>query len=590
MGGLWDVRCPGLRRWHPRRLGLARAVTISTFLRRTLTAFVIVVSLGDLASLVRTLKYFANTGSNVYVLNEVLAPAAGRVPDATFLPQYVALYGWALVPLRHLITPWAFANLAVVLLSCLSVLAVVLGVLIAGRALPSGSLWLAVGLVVPLTSVTVAHGAAFGSSIGSDLQELPVRLFGAMFFSWIGLGELARLRNGAARPKSMCILGLLGGLIAWNSQDLGIAVVVAYTAVLFGAAPLRQGGRTILLWISGLVLGFAAYPLLTLLGGSPVKLEYFALFSRTYEAGFGEALVQVPGPVLVVLPLLLASTAVGWCLLLCQRQQPLCGSSRDHAVPTLALVGTWSTIGFLYYLNRSYASGQLQLLLMPCGVCLAGLVSLCAEAGKMSPGGHRWGWRRLMPDDLRASLLPISLLVSLAFATILQSPRPRQTIENITRPPASAGFLSQVTALGSVQTAQAYVRRQGGSLGYFGENGSYITLVTGVPTLLLADTPVLAESSPVLRKDTCSYLRAHATRWLVSSQAAHRYFGSRNLRSLSTGHLARNAYWQPFGPSVTSTGVIASHQCEASDSGTHAVLTPRSAFGPALDGCAGLIC
>jgi len=499
----------------------------SRALRRTLTAGVIFVCLGDLASLVRTLNYFAETSGNVYVLNEILAPAAGRVPDATFLPQYVALYGWALVPLKHLLTPWALANLAVVLLSCLSVLAVALAVLIARRALPRGPLWLAAGLVVPLTSVTVLHGAALGSSIGSYLQELPVRLFSAMLFSWIGLGELVRFRNGAARPKVMCLLGVLGGLIAWNSQDLGIAVVVAYTAVLLGAVPLRQGRGTILLWVGGLVLGFALYPLLTLLGGSPVKLQYFALLSRTYEGGLGAALVQVPGPVLVVLPLLLASTAVGWCVLLCQRKRPpLCGPSGDYAVLTLALVGTWSTVGFLYYLNRSYASGQLQLLLMPCGVCLAGLVSLCLEARTMSPAGHRSAWRRIIPDEVRTSLLPISLLVSLAFATVLQSPGPRRTIENITRPPASAGFWAQLTTLDSVRTAQAYVHRQGGSLGYFGENGSYITLVTGVPTLLLTDTSSLAGSSPVLREDTCKYLQDHETRWLVSSETARLYFGS----------------------------------------------------------------
>jgi hypothetical protein len=232
---------------------------------------------------------------------------------------------------------------------------------------------------------------------------------------------------------------------------------------------------------------------------------------------------------------------------LCQRRGPqLDRSSGDYVVPTLALVGTWSTMGFLYYLNRSYASGQLQVLLMPCGVCLAGLLSLCAEARRMPADGHRWGWRRLVPDGLRTSLLPISLLVSLAFASVLQSPSPGRAVESIASPPVSAGFLAQLTTLESVRTAQAYVRRHGGSLGYFGENGSYITLVTGVPTLLLTDTPVLAASSSVLREDTCTYLRDHATRWLVSSQAGHLYFGTRicdlyrpaNVRGLPTGSLS----------------------------------------------------
>ena len=384
-----------------------------------------------------------------------------------------------------------------------------------------------------MTSITVLHGTAstsvsgpLASSIGSILQELSVRLFPAMTFSWFSLAELNRVRNGAVRARSLCALGLLGGVIAWNSQDLGIAVVVSFTLVLFGAVPLTKLRQPMQLWLSGLAGGFAAYPLLALLSGNPVNLGYFALLSRVYENGFGASLIQVPGPVLVVLPLLLASAGVGWCLLWRQRTRGAVDESRqDYAVLTLALVGTWGLVGFIYYLNRSYASGQLQVLLMPLGVCLAALVSICFEARRGSArGGHR-GWRRVVPTKMSMSIVPLTLAASLALAAILQSPNPRLALQDLLHPPAASGFSTQLDdLLGTVRAAHAYVRHRGGSLGYFGEDGNFITMVTGVQTRLLTDSPALAAASRIVKHDSCVFLRHEPTRWLVTSPSTSHFF------------------------------------------------------------------
>ena len=87
--------------------------------------------MNDLVSLIRTLSDFTYAVVNVAVLNEMLAPSAGRVPDANFVPTYVTLYGWVLVPLRHFMSPWSLAQSAMILASALGVLAVVFGVYIA---------------------------------------------------------------------------------------------------------------------------------------------------------------------------------------------------------------------------------------------------------------------------------------------------------------------------------------------------------------------------------------------------------------------------------------------------------------------------
>ena len=70
------------------------------------------------------------------------------------------------------------------------------------------------------------------------------------------------------------------------------------------------------------------------------------------------------------------------------RAQPDPGLN-DRAILTLALVGTWSVAGFLYYLNRSFAAEQLQTLLMPCGVCVVALLSLARDTRARLPRENR---------------------------------------------------------------------------------------------------------------------------------------------------------------------------------------------------------
>ena len=481
-------------------------------LRSVLNVAVAVLAACDLLSLFRTLHFMADVGNNTFLLNEMLAPAAGRTPDGNFVSSYVTLYGWFLVPFHHFLAPVHLAELAMIVLSVLGVLSVVIAVVIAYRSMSSPSFWIAAGLVVPLTTVTVLHFGATDSSIGSFFQELPYRMFPAMLVSLIGLEELVRLRQGITRSWHLPAVGALAGLFLWNTQDFGLAVIVAYSIVLAVALPRR---RQILSWFGGMLGGFALYPLLSLLTDAPVKLTYFAFFARTFAGGLLAAPIQVPGPVLVVLPLLLSSTAVGWSLL--WRQRRLADSVPavfDRTVLTLALIGTWSMLGFVYYLNRSYASGQLQIFLMPCGVCLVALVSLA--------GRERKQLLRSRPNSrqsLRVSmcLFPVALLVAMGFGALLQSPNPVQTVRYLTKPSPNYGFESNLIPQNTIQAAEAFAASRGGSLGYFGASSNFVQLATGLPSLLLYDDPGQFADSPTVRRDGCLYLRQHSTKFLLIS-------------------------------------------------------------------------
>ncbi len=465
----------------------------------------------DVLSLFRDLSDFVNKYDNRFVLNEVLAPAAGRVPGATFVPQYTNLYGWFILPFRHLLSPTGLANMATIVVSGLGICAVVLAVVIARHTLPERSLWLALGLTAPLAAVTTLHGALNGS-IASNLQELAIRIFPSMLFSLIAIGAMVALLHHSVPKASLVVLGVLAGLMVWNSQDFGIVVPVAFVVVL---QIVTWGGprkSATILWVCGLVPGFLLYPLWTVSLGHPVQLRELALTVTSFGSGAAAVPIQLEGPVLFVVPVILGSAGVGICLLwrAVARTAELSRSQR-YAIVTLAFVGLWTTLSLPYYVNESFATGQLQTFLLPLGVCLCALLSLGHAAIPQKKKGDGWDLR----TSLNLWLLPLTLPIAVGLGAILQTPYPSTTLHALINPPASYGFLGTVSS-GEISIAKAYVRSHGGgAVGYFGPNANYVELAYGLRPRILYDDPSDIYLSPAAHELGCHYLRDHPTPWLV---------------------------------------------------------------------------
>lgn len=493
----------------------------SPLLASSLAAVALALAASDAVSLVRDLGDFANAYNNDFVLNEVLAPAAGRVPDATFVPQYTTLYGWIVFPFRHLLSATALANLATILLSCLGIAALVLGAIIARRTVPGRSLWLAVGATVPLAVVTAHHGE-LSSSIGSLLQELPVRMFPALLYVLFAVRSLVALLRQSVRRTSLVVLGVAAGVIAWNSQDFGVALALAYGIVLQFAGRGVARRRATRLWLTGLVSGLALYPFLAFATGHALKVSYLGVAPRSFAGGFGSLPMQIPGPVMLVFPVLLASACMGlsrlWIGPETLARRP---SHQQDALVTLALVGVWSVGCFPYYLNLSSASGQLQTFLLPFGICAVALFGLSRPppSGGTAPrllrraGGVLWR-------------LPIVIPVAVGLAAVLQTPSPSAAIDQLAHPPAAVGFLTTLYD-GEVSRAERYVHTHGGgTLGYFGPNANFLRLLVGVKPRILYDDPADFALSRTARRLGCQFMRRHPTTWLVLGPLSDQYVGA----------------------------------------------------------------
>ena len=183
----------------------------------------------------------------------------------------------------------------------------------------------------------------------------------------------------------------------------------------------------------------------------------------------------------------------------------------DRAVLTLALVGTWAVGGFVYYVNRSFAAEQMQTLLLPFAVCIVALLSLARDARVHVPLGNG---SRAEPLRRQLAFFPIALLAALGLMSILQSPNPITTTKNLRA--GHNSFYSTLIPMRAIRTAEGFVRiHGGGSIGYFGGNGSYVHLLTGLPNPLLYDDPSQLDYSDSLHDVGCRYLEAHATTWLI---------------------------------------------------------------------------
>jgi hypothetical protein len=482
----------------------------------------------DVLGAIRTIDFMPFVSNNVNEINDVLGPAAGMAPDSTYIPQYAALYGWLFFPLKTLLSPVALVSAICIFFTLLDVATVFLAVRIVKRVLGIKGYLLALALVVPITYVT-SHQLGDTSSIASLFQELPIRLFSGFVIISIGLADLVLLYRGTVRLGHVLLIGMACGIVTWNSQDFGLAATVVYgMMILFGArAPARK--RAIGAWLAGLIIGVAAYPLFLLSIGSPLNLGFVATFIKLFGSGLGSAPMQVPGPVLVVMPIIVCSAAAGWALMRSRRREGAPSDALlDQATITLTFMGTWSVLGLLYYINRAYAEGQLQTMLLLCAVCIGALLSIAIHTSEV-----RVLWQQklaLTRTQLlgKTKLIPLGVIVSLCFSSVILTADPVVAARALLNPPPMSGFLTYdlPEVMSAVRAAQGYTADKPGKLTYLGESFNYVSLKTRVPSsaVLFPFPPNVLVGSMV--QIECAYLQDHHSRWMVLSFTGLVAFGT----------------------------------------------------------------
>jgi hypothetical protein len=447
-----------------------------------------------------------------YVINEIIAPLNGYWPYSDFIPQYQTFYGFFLKPLAGSMNASQISDVIYLALTFITYLTIALGVFMAWLALNRRSWVLAVGLVVPFTALTqFPTREGYLGSIASLLSGLSIRVFPGLLLLMVTIYVLNSNRGQTTSKRyfSLAIVGIFSGLVAWQSQDFGLAATITTLLIVaFASSPKLIEFKSLAAIMAGLIPGFLIYPIAGAVSGHPINFDYFLFFARQFGSGFGAERMRTPGPVLVILPLIVL-LVVAHAITLHKSKNALEANGELFNSSLIGLTfSIWSFAGFTYYLNRSYASGQMQILFLTIAISLAALVGVVIKAldGDLPKGFLLSKTNRNTKNF--AWLLTLATIFSIPFSTLVLTPNPAVELARINEG-ASTPRWPKATILASVEdarTASKFAKANGLKLGFFGASAAYVEKETGVQSLSILNSPFDLGMSQQTIQVSCEYI------------------------------------------------------------------------------------
>lgn len=456
-----------------------------------------------------------------YVLNEVMAIKAGNWPYENFIPQYQSMYSFLVAPFNYLSTSDT-AQFVFTVMFITSIIALIIGVVLVKISMPTKSFIPPILIVLPLTTLTqFPNREGYMGSIASLLSGLPIRIFPGVAFLAISYWALTVEKSKVKLRNFLLITtGLVAGWVIWNSQDFGIAACVALFTLII-VTPRRVGVskfNTLGVILIGFIPGFFTINIVSMLFGHKINYDYFAFFARQFGSGFGAENMRTPGPLLVILPLLISLIASHFKVLHYSNSNINSISEKLYSNSILGLLFSfWSILGFSYYLNRSYASGQMQILFLPISISLGALIgSILLMREIESRTTNEMTGAKLFHKSSR-HFLALTLAVSLPLSTVILTPDPRIEIsriiesENTPRWPKTSILYSITDAKFGLE----FVELNGGTVAFFGASSNYVSAETGIKSANIFNSPYdLAMSDETVRV-ACEYLEKIKPDYLV---------------------------------------------------------------------------
>ena len=469
-----------------------------------------------------------------YVLNEVMAIRAGNWPFENFIPQYQTVYSFvaSLIPTSDT-NEVSQVILVMMFIACLIALSV--GIILVRQSLPSRALVPAILLVIPFTSVTqfpIREG--FMGSIASLLSGLSIRILPGVLLFALALWFITSNRiNRKNQIPYFAVLGVVSGWTIWSSQDFGIAATVTLFVIL-SVVPLKpelSKTKVLSALTVGFVPGFLTFQVTSALAGHKIDYDYFAFFARQFGSGFGSENMRTPGPLLVILPLIIALAVSHLYIMRLSMSSNSDISEKLYSNSILGLLfASWSTLGFSYYLNRSYASGQMQILFLPISISLGALIgSILYLKSKESESLQINRVNVLQSFKLKHTTV-FTLISALPLSTLLLLPNPNTELDRINVGANSPRWPKQ-TILASIQDAKAgmdFASRNQVTLGFFGASSNYVSDATGITSVSILNSPFDLYMSQDTVTTACKYLEEVRPDYLVLSDEGAALFQFEN--------------------------------------------------------------
>jgi hypothetical protein len=421
-----------------------------------------------------------NLGDTTYhVLDEILAPIVGAYPYGDYTPQYSAMLGWLIIPLK--ILPFSGSTKMVLIIVFCNLLTMIVPVFV---TMILKSLFQKTAFLTILTAF-IAVWAVSGPGLGMTVQLREFSHFArfspALLLLLLASQMLNNPTDSIHRSKTL-LTGFVMSFAILNSPDVGLGLAVALTISLLIAQRSRffKLERLMLLLASASACIVGYFILLVALGKNPSILSIIGL-RRDASNLYPDYALDVFGPHIIIIGLAISAIAAGIRI---SEENIL--SSREISQRVMVLtVGIWT----LFLLPK--------FLLFPHPVGIPGLFIPAFLSGAIlvkiySP----------LISDVRSKVnglkaLPILCLACLPIGALWQHSNPADEYRRITRDSSALndwssqpgrvadswtfeGIQKYDDLIVEVQRARVQYQSTTNTFGYFGLFGNTVELLTGV--------------------------------------------------------------------------------------------------------------
>lgn len=323
------------------------------------------------------LTYFQQTSSLIdtlhssYIFDELLALKVGNVPYDNFIPQYQTIYTFFgyLIPnleLNELINTFLYMFYFFYILIAFIFIYLIRGSSKEYTYINSSILFLPFLLVSPIFYNRIGSGG----TIPSLLSNYPIRLFPyILIFLILMKGYSFNNREILITKRKYVLFAFyLSGLNIVNNFEFGFATIVSLISLvlLIDFVKLNKINIQNLIYsLLSIFTGFLTIWALYSLSGNMFNIKYLGYFTFNFVSSNALGVkIDIPGPSLFLVPLIFTIFITHIRIL----------NNTDKEVSNYALVqrnsfiglgfGLFSIIGLPYYINTSYAAGQLQFFLI----------------------------------------------------------------------------------------------------------------------------------------------------------------------------------------------------------------------------------
>lgn len=469
------------------------------------------------------------SGHSEYVINEIWGPAAGYNTYQEFIPQYVYLIGWLVKPILINLGADAGTAFLVLLLTGFGYLSVLLMIWLSRRAWPSLGLPLLILAVLPFSTPTPGWNRISFIGPASTLLSGPaLRVLGGVLVGLAMVVVLSKLPFKAINNSwLLSIPGFVSAVVFWNNLDFGLAAIAAsiVSVVAYSFSSKSSALKSLSAFVLGHLVGHSiVLAFLSANQGIP-NWSYFGWFARQFGGGFGGVTIEMPGPVLVSVPLMMTTAALGVYVILKWNNFEETNQTKENyrAAVTSAYFGSFCTFALPYYVNRSYHAGQMSILYITLAIASISSLSLIHRMAKKSNRNNL------------ATYFP-KLILAFMMATIFLIPNPSIEWNRITGGNINGTFPRPplVMAINQIPSVKTYAESQEKTVGFFGEGGNYVNALTGIPSANIFNSPLDMFQSDAAVQLSCKILRERSFDYLVLTESAQ-YAFAWNDKSLCEG-------------------------------------------------------